>query len=745
MKMKNNFWHSSPRLSQLLMVFVSFVLASCAQLDPMGSQFQKLNQAANMRDSGDMLRVHENPAFPEESRDGKTLDEGEEDYPNPTPEDYEKIKASQPVYNPKARRTLRPAGGRGEGDITLNFEGADMREVIKFIMTDTLNLNYILSPEVQGQVTLQTSRPITSADLLPLLEDLLKMNGSVMIREGDNYRIMPQVRAHRGQLSPKTGRMRQTGVGYEVRVFPLRYLSALEAQQMLEPFLPDGSLIRVDAARNMLIIGGTQSELANIQDTLEIFDVDWLKGMSIGLFRLKNISVEEIMPELESLFGETATTPLAGLFRFIPMDRMNAVMVLTPQPGYLDEAKRWVERLDVTEGSAVERLYVYRVQYTDAEELADVLSSVFDGSSSSSGKTRSASVAEGLKEGSAASSDTKPAKAVAKPRKKSKEGSTASGIEVSIVADVRNNSLLVRATPDNYDAVLQAIKQLDVPKRQVLLDAVIAEVSLTGTLQYGLRWWFTNNMPDNYSGAGAIGSITSGNPNLPNGKEALRPVNFANQGAGFSYSLVNAGGVLKAQLDLLANQGLVRVLSAPSLMVLDNESASMNVGTSISVLTGSTTSDRTSTSYDYLETGVSLEVTPRINASGAVQLDISQEVSRPGTATGGANPPIDKSTISTIISAQDGETVVLGGLIQENDTSGRSGVPLLSSIPVVGSLFGATNMNNSRKELILLITPRVAHGRQDTLRISKEFRDRMRVIDLSHQLRSHQRDEQRAL
>lgn len=729
---RNNFLHNVSRQNRrFILPALLLLLASCAQIDPVSSQFSRLSKAADMRDSSDMLRIHENPELPGDAG-MQELYEGGEDLPLPTEKDYEKIRATGKVVNFNARKTHRPRSS-DQGDITLNFEGADLREVIKFIMTDTLNLNYILSPEVQGQVTLQTSKPITSADLLPTLEDLLKMNGAVMIRDGNNYRIMPQVRANRGQLSPKAGRMKQTGVGYEVRLFPLKFLSAAEAQKILEPFLPDGALISVDAARNMLTIGGTQSELAHIQDTLETFDVDWLKGMSIGIFRLKNIGLDDIMPELESMFGENSATPLAGLFRFIPMHRMNAVMVLTPQPSYLDEAKRWVDKLDISQGGNVERLYVYRVQYTDAEALADVLSSVFEGTLVTSvDKGRGASVAEGL-QGENVSSDGKASDKGSTKRKRG-GGVNAAGIQANITADIRNNSLVIRATSDNYDAVLQAIKQLDVPKRQVLLDAVIAEVSLTGNLQYGLRWWFTNNMPDHYGGTGNIGKITGNNPNLPGIADALKPATIPG-GAGFTYSLVNAGGVLKAQLDALTEKGLIRVLSAPSIMVLDNESASMNVGTSIPVQTGSTTGTSTSTSYDYIQTGVSLNVTPRINASGAVQLQISQEVSRPGATSSGYNPPIDKSTISTIISSQDGETVILGGLIQENDTSARGGVPVLSSLPVIGAAFGNTSISNSRKELILMITPRVAFGRGDTLRISKEFRDKMRVIDLSQQLR----------
>lgn len=642
--------------------------------------------------------------------------------------------------NPAA---IKRAGGDGKGTVTLNFEGADLREVVKFIMTDLLELNYIMSPNVQGQVTLQTSKPVTEADLLPTLETLLKINGAVLVDDGNLLRVLPVAEANRGNLVPKVGKIKSQKPGYEVRIVPLKYISATEAQTVLEPFLPDGSLLQVDTSRNILTIGGSSAELANIQQTIDTFDVDWLKGMSIGIFKLRNTDLTDVTPELEGLFGESGNTPFAGLFKFIPMERMNSIMIITPQPTYLKEAKRWIEKLDQSESVDSERLYVYRVQHGRATDLVNVLAGIFKGttrtsSSSSDSNNRDASVAAGESGRTVGSaSSTTATKTTASKSTSSRRNSTNNSVgdaEASISADEVNNSLVIKATPANYDLVLQALRQLDVPKLQVLLDVVIAEINLTNDLQYGFRYWLTNTTSDNQIGAGGGGAGDS-DVSVSNILDGVT--------SGFNYAVQNLNGNLSFAIDALASEGLAQFLSTPSLMVLDNETASMNVGEEISVNTGSSTSDggTITTSNQYIQTGVDLEVTPRVSASGAVILDITQNVSRQsGTVGSSDNPNIYDREITTSISAIDGQTIALGGLIQEQRDTSRSGVPLLKDIPYIGALFRGTSKSIKRTELIVLVTPRVARNSNETLEITKDFRAKMRGLDAYNDVKARLED-----
>ncbi|MCB1771667.1 MAG: type II secretion system protein GspD, partial [Candidatus Competibacteraceae bacterium] len=222
--------------------------------------------------------------------------------------------ASQPADSAKA---AAPAPGNG---VTLNFEDVSIRDVVKVVF-DTLKENYVIDPQVQGAVTVQTSRPLSPDQLLPILEILLRENNAVLVREGGVYRILPAtVALQKGNLTPRLGVNR---VGYGVRIVPLRYVSAIEMQAIVKPFLPEGSILQVDAMRNLLILAGTPQELNSVQETIDTFDVNWLHGMTIGMFRLRNIDSEALANELNQLLGEKSGTPIAGLVRLVPLSKLN--------------------------------------------------------------------------------------------------------------------------------------------------------------------------------------------------------------------------------------------------------------------------------------------------------------------------------------------------------------------------------------------------------------------------------------
>ncbi|NTV37000.1 MAG: type II secretion system protein GspD, partial [Anaerolineaceae bacterium] len=269
-----------------------------------------------------------------------------------------------------ATRPVTQSFARGE--VTLNFEAADLREVVKVVF-DTLGQNYIIDPQVQGVVTIQTSRPVPKQTLLSTLDTLLQMNGATMVQADGVYRIIPISNAVAGNTSPRLGQTR-LNPGFNIRVVPLRYVSATEMEKMLTPFAPQGSILNVDPGRNILTLSGTENELAVLQETIDIFDVNWMQGMSFGIFRLQNVDSQAMAENLTNLFGEESKMPMAGMLRFIPVQQLNSVVVITPQIAYLNEIGKWVERLDGTGG---ERLYVYPVQNGSAEYLAEVLSQLF--------------------------------------------------------------------------------------------------------------------------------------------------------------------------------------------------------------------------------------------------------------------------------------------------------------------------------------------------------------------------------
>ena len=610
--------------------------------------------------------------------------------------------------------------GFGPQDIVLNFEGADLREVVRVVMGDMLHENYTIDPKVNGTVTIHTSQPINRAAAMPILETVLRMNGAAMVRENGTFKI--------GPLN-----------------------SAREMSKILEPLLPEGSILRVDETRNLLMLAGAESEMRHAMETVGVFDLDWLAGMSVGLFTLKSVDVKSIMPELELLFGDKSKSPFAGLLRIVPIERMNAVFVVSPRPQYLEQAKVWVDRLDRNGGKSGTRLYVYPVQNGNAEKIAALLSQVIGGKNSST--TAPASVAPGLTgtsmQSSSGATGQNPLGGALGSSSGSSGGSAAAGIAntttaatpgvvasgtgealglgagstIKVIADRDNNALLILANGAEYEKIEEAVKKLDVVPRQVLVEVTIAEVSLTGALSYGLEWFFNSN--NNLSGM------------LFNSNSKVRalptdPTGTVIPQLPFSAVWKTSGGNIAAVLSALASNTKVNVISSPHIMVTDNQIAKINVGSSVPVQGQSTYTGNTTTpvvtSVVYVDTGVVLSVRPHINAGGLVTLEISQEVSdvQDGVTTTGLNSPtINKRSAQTTVAVQSGDTMVLGGLIKDDKNAGSSGLPLLSDIPVVGALFGAKSDTSTRRELIITITPRVVNDNQQAREVTAEFRKKL--------------------
>lgn len=628
------------------------------------------------------------------------------------------------------KRIAAPAAPAAAGDITLNFDNSDLREVVKVILGDLLNLNYIMEPGVQGAVTMQTGRPLSRELLIPTLETLLRMNNAVLVKNSGMYRVMPQGSAMRGVLVPQLGDSRRPlPQGYSVRIVPLKYIGVLEMSQILKPMAPEGSVIRTDTVRNLLVLAGTNPELNALLDTIEVFDVDWIKGLSVGLFHIKYSTLDDVTRQLDSLFAGDEGNPLAGLFKVVPVASTNSLLVITPQESYLDEVARWIKRLDQAgaEGDSRTRLYVYRVQHGDAENLANLLSTLFTESQST---TRAAArVAPGLQ----AASINAPARSVAgeegnagqtaaAPKKKSAGvgggaafvASTSEETGISIVADTVNNSLLIQATPLHYRDILDALEQLDILPLQVLVEATIVEVSLTGGLEYGLSWFFQTNHGDERA-----------EWNLFN----------LDKGPGFNWSLITGVDQIRAVFSAFARDGLVNILSSPSVMVLDNQTAKIQVGDSVPVLTSSSqstigTDSPIVNSVSYRDTGVMLTVTPRVTPGGLVIMDVEQDVSQAVETETGVNdsPTIKTRNITSTVAVKHGQAVILGGLIEDSSSTGKGGVPGLYNLPAVGWMFGERTKEASRKELVVVLTPRVITDEEDIEAVTEDFRVRLQGL-----------------
>jgi general secretion pathway protein D len=662
-------------------------------------------------------------------------------------------KGTAKFINEAAARAPMSSPPDGEGQLTFNFENQPIQAVAKAILGDLLQLNYVIAPGVQGNVSFSTSKPIKSEQAMSILEMLLSWTNNALVFNEGRYTVLPTKDALPGKLVPRIAPP-NTARGYEVRVFPLRFVSPKEMEKLLKPYAKPDAFVSVDTARSMLVLAGTATELTNYQRTIDTFDVDWLKGMSIGVYAVVNVEVAKIMPELDKLFGATGESPMAGMFRFVPIERTNSVIVITPNPDYLAQAEEWLRRLDQGGSENGTQLYVYDVKNVKSVDLADRLNEVFTGQSSggSSSSRRTSSrggVAPGLQSVEIRGTNDSSRRAQAERDKQAAAASGAAGgaaqsftigddeTEVRITAVEENNQILVMGTQSQWGIIQSAIRRLDVEPLQVQIETKILEVKLNGALEYGVKWYLEGLIGTSNGNEGNTSSrFTNSQPG--NQQRGLfgaqdKPSSAAN----FFYSFIN--NEIEVAINALQNNGTTKTLSAPSLVVLNNKEARINVGDQIPVvqnyLSGGfnqgTNGSLNTTSYgsvQFRDVGVILTVTPRVNPGGLVYMEVSQEVSKPGVADVTGNRAVSKREIETEIAVQSGQTVLLGGLIGEDESNTKNGVPGLSKIPLLGNLFSSTRKSRDRTELIVMITPRVIGNAIDAKSITEEYQRRFESL-----------------
>lgn len=613
----------------------------------------------------------------------------------------------------------REAPAAAEDGVLLNFEDAALAEVIRTILGELLGEPYSIHPEVTGTVSFAASEPLPSRALIPLLEELLAANGAALIEGEAGYRVVPRGIAAEASTPIETGAS-GTLRGYRTRVVPLEYASAAHMEPLLREAAPFAGQIRADPARNALLLRGSGPELRYLGQLIELFDVDWLSGMSFALIPIRHGDANSVVEELRSVFGGgELAVPVDGLLRFSVIERLNAVLAIAARPGLIDQAQRWAARLDQPAGGPGRRLYVYRVENGRAGDLAEVLNGLFgtDTGRRARREDEESGVAPGLEPVRISNATGDRGRELTEERgaARAEEETPAASASLlggaRVIAEPSRNALVILATPSEYAKIEGALAQLDLYPLQVLVEASIVEVSLSGELTYGVQWFFENRLPDGLSGEARIGG----------------DLDFSDT---FSYTVTNAADEVRGLLRALASEGRIEVLSAPSLMVLDNRTAEIRVGDQQPVETSIIAGDGVvATSVEFKDTGVILEVTPRVNSGGLVTLEIVQEVTDVGPAdeATGQRTFLQRS-IDSSVAVQSGETIVLGGLIRENETRTGSGVPGLRRLPVLGALFGRTSERTSRTELLVLLTPRVVGNANESRRVTNEFREQLGAL-----------------
>jgi general secretion pathway protein D len=638
----------------------------------------------------------------------------------------------------------------GDSMASLSFEGTDIRDVVKTVLFDILGENYYIDPQVGGNVTFRTVKPIPRNSLVPILEMLLRGVNSALVKEAGIYKVVPAAQAVRGTITPQLiGGTATVPPGYSVVVMPLKFIGVKEMLRILEPFAKDGTSIRGDELRNLVILTGTERELRHLLETVEMFDIDWMSGMSVGFFQLQSVDVKNVIKELEAVFGNKELGPLAGLYRVVPIERLNALLVISPQKAAIDKAREWIERFDSGGNADGQRLFVFHLQNARADKLAPILQQALTGRQQPQTTTPQVAPGQTPVQIGTTPQPTQPNQPVPVPVPATAQfvrpalpvaAGSAVGAElavsrnVQIIADKDNNAIVILATQAEYALIEGAIKKLDLAPRQVLIEAKIARVTLTGSFKLGLNWAFQNGLR---IGTGNILSVNPAASNTAANPFGISDVSKFAAGSGFNYAwsnFLNGGDTINAIFNMLATDSRTRVISTPSLIATDNQKSQIQVGQSIPTVTGATVTPGTAvsgvvTSNQYVNTGVQFSVTPRVNAGGQISLDMSVELSSVADSSPvQGTPAFNKTSAQSIITVQSGQTILLGGLIEETSGKSSTGLPFISQIPVLGAIFGEQKRDDNRQELVMLITPTLIPANSDLTDVTNDLRKKMQYL-----------------
>ena len=710
-------------VSKLLLLFlVTMLIAACAS-DP-----GRLLNAGN---------VDLNPKYPSKTNNERggpsSPPSGKGSYQYYPPED---------ASSPKGLATVGKGNiTKSEGGYLINVENASIAEVAKLVIGDTLGETYILDQAVQGTITLSTARPLTADEALDAFEAALLMNGAVLVREGNHYKIVPASEVAQGVMGSANFANEKTAPGYGVSIVPLRFISVTSMMELLDSFIAREGTVRASAHGNLILLRGTAPEREPLVDVVLSFDIDWMRKQAASIVTLANSSPVEIVSKLEAIFEADSAASGSNAMKFVPLERLNAVLLIGNSQDKVKRAIVWVGRLD-REGAAGMNYYTYAVQSGKAKDLAQILNATFQegdsglatspvspdqdvfqkGTSDTEGPadtergTSSSASESGQDQGQGETGEKGDKSAfgdAALPEDEKLDSASTGGKGVRITASPTNNTLVIRATARDYRKILAILRDIDSPGVQVEVNTMIVEVVLNDQLKYGVQAYFKGN---DVSGGVFTGNSLVLRPSFPG-------LNF----------LLGSTSSSELVLDALSAVTNIRVVSSPSVIVLENQPATIKVGDQIPITTQQSVSTDTSNapivnSIEYRDSGVILQVIPRVNAAGLVTMQVAQELSAVQSGAQTLTPTISQRSVTSTVSVYSSQTIVLAGLISGQVSYGKKSVPIVNRVPLIGDLIGSTDSTARRNELVVFITPRVIRDSVDASIISQEIRTKMKHL-----------------
>ncbi len=653
----------------------------------------------------------------------------------------------------------------------LNFEDAKLYDVI-YSLCELLGVNFIIDPAVKDQtVTINMVRSDQKLKTSDLFDLLLKLHDLTWVHHGSFISIVPMSSPDVNPgLELLTGSQPNQNLRSEelvMQIIPLRYVKASEVNGVIKEFLSSSARVYEEPKRNVLIIIDKYQHITKAMELIPIFDIDVLEGKKMVYYQLAHVDAVETGGKLQEILAAYGYDQEGGRVSMVPIESLNGLLVVAPSASIFKEIDFWISKFDKEAQYEEDQVFIYKVENTTATSIANTISQIFDLRTTGVGGNRS-------NQGASARRSTSPfgggtsntlnnqqnqrdnvadtdnnrntpntpqqQNNRANSRNNSRNnsagdrlngGNANSGATLAenpggegplMIVDEDNNSLIFATTPREYSRMYKTLKKLDILPRQVFLEVTVLSVSLSDTMNLGLNWNWNPN-PTTGIPSGSKESLTTGFNT--DGKGVLSSV----------YTYQVASGLLTAQVNALRKNGYANLLQQPHIMAIDNQSAAISVGTDIPIQTSTTnlsniadgngSTPAVSSNIQYRSTGVALSFTPHINANGVIRLEISLDISDPGNVSGAGAPPISQNSLQTEMIVRDSQTVVMGGLILDQESWDKSTVPLLGRVPLLKHLFTDRSGNNKKSELIVMITPRLVDSEDKSIAISKEFRDKI--------------------
>lgn len=570
-------------------------------------------------------------------------------------------------------------------DFTFNFNNADIKEVIHQLLGEILNLDYIIDKKVAGTVTLNTSGKIYKDELFSIVQSMLNINGFALAKSGKIYSIVPvqDTRQLPGEIY--TGdKVMKDSKDVITQIVPLKYIAPQSVIPTLRTFLTKGGTAVSPNNTHVVIIVDDESNMNRLLTIIKTFDVPFFAGKAIKFFDIKNLDVKNLAKHLESIAGTLGATTKGKKadLAFLPFLEANKLLVATKIPELFNTVELWIKNMDVLprEGERV-RTYVYKMQHILAEQVAPILNEVFKDE------------IEAIK----------------------KSPPSVSKKEIKMIADPGTNSLIIRAIESDYFRIKGIIDELDAAPQQVLVEVVIAEVKLSGNLQYGVQYFIKDRFPDESTGDDNQRQIGVGlNPVPPD----VASLSFLSQSVGFDLLF-----------STIAGESTFEFLSTPHILVRNDQTATIQVGEDTPIVSGSTVVGETVTeNVQYRAVGIILTVTPHIGENGMVTIDVTQEDSEVAGTGVRENPVFTTRRTETSLVVKDGYTILIGGIIETREKLDITKIPLIGDIPVLGNLFKSRAITKDKTELLVLITPHVVNNPDEADQLTTKFEERLKEV-----------------